>query len=124
MEQQKLVVTTKDKRYHVHKDVLDKKLKGSEAAQILGLSSAYLPRLKKRLLYDGFDGLLRKFPASAPHKKISEKDARQVLWEGFGLTVEGGLEQLATVCSIEAKVKGQDTRRMKIPQPREQSLGL
>ena len=45
-------------------------------------------------------------------------------WEGFDLTVEGGLEQLATVCSMEVKVKGQDTRCLKIPQPREQSRRL
>ncbi len=42
-------------------------------------------------------------------------------WESFDLTVKGGLEQLATVCSMEVKVKGQDTRCLKIPQPREQS---
>ncbi|MEK7699914.1 MAG: hypothetical protein AAB332_05870 [Planctomycetota bacterium] len=42
-------------------------------------------------------------------------------WERFDLTVKGGLEQLATVCSMEVKVKGQDTRCLKIPQPREQS---
>ncbi len=45
-------------------------------------------------------------------------------WEGFDLTVEGGLEQLATVGSMEVKVKGQDTRCLKIPQPREQSRRL
>jgi len=66
-------------RYKVLKDVIDKKLKGSEAAHILGLSCVQLSRLKKRLLQEGFDGLLRKSPASAPHKKISEKDVKQIL---------------------------------------------
>jgi len=35
--------------------------------------------LKKRLLEEGFDGLLRKSPSSAPHRKISEKDVKQIL---------------------------------------------
>ena len=80
MEQQKLLVTMKDiQRYKVLKDVIDKKLKGSEAAQILGLSCVHISRLKKRLLEEGFDGLLRKSPASALNKKISEKNIKQIL---------------------------------------------
>ena len=66
-------------RYKVLKDVIDKKLKGSEAAHILGLSCVHLSRLKKRLLEEGFDGLLRKSPASAPHRKISEKEVKQII---------------------------------------------
>ncbi len=78
--QQKLLVTMKDiQRYKVLKDVVDKKLKGSEAAQILGLSCVHMSRLKKRLFHEGFDGLLRKPPLSAPNKKISEKDVKQIL---------------------------------------------
>ncbi len=80
MKGQKLLVTMEDiPRYSVLKDVMDKKLKGSEAAHILGLSCVHLSRLKKRLLHEGFDGLLRKSPLSAPNKKISEKDVKQIL---------------------------------------------
>ena len=41
-------------------------------------------------------------------------------WEGFDLTVEGGLEQLATVCSMEVKVKGQKAHCQKLPRQRQQ----
>lgn len=80
MKQQKLLVTMKDmQRYKVLNDVIDKKLKGTEAAHILGLSCVHISRLKKRLLKEGFDGLLRKSPASAPHRKISEEDIKEIL---------------------------------------------
>src|SRR3990170_1122159 len=45
-------------------------------------------------------------------------------WAGFDLTVEGGLEQLATICSMEVTVKGQTARCQKIPRPRQQSREL
>ena len=45
-------------------------------------------------------------------------------WAGFDLTVEGGLEQLATICSMEVIVKGQKARCQKIPRPRQQSREL
>ena len=45
-------------------------------------------------------------------------------WAGFDLTVEGGLEQLATICSMEVTVKGQNARCQKIPRPRQQSREL
>ena len=45
-------------------------------------------------------------------------------WESFDLTVKDGIEQLATVCSMEVNIQGQDTRCLKIPQPREQSCQL
>lgn len=72
MKQRKLLVTMKDiQRYKVPKDVIDKKLKGSEAAHILGPSHVHISRLKKRLLQEGLEGLPRKSPAAAPHKEIS-----------------------------------------------------
>ena len=45
-------------------------------------------------------------------------------WAGFDLTVEEGLKQLATICSMEVKVKGQKARCQKIPRPRQQSREL
>jgi len=43
MKQQKLLVTMKDiQRYKVLNDVIDKKLKGTEAAHILGLSCVHI----------------------------------------------------------------------------------
>ncbi len=80
MEQQKLLVTMKDiQKYKILKDVIEKKLKGSQAAQILNLTPVHVSRLKKRLLKGGFHGLLRKLPASAPNKKICDKDVGKIL---------------------------------------------
>jgi len=44
-------------------------------------------------------------------------------WQEFDLTVEEGLKQLATLCSMEMKVKNQATC-LKIPRPRETSRQL
>lgn len=44
-------------------------------------------------------------------------------WQQFDLTVEEGLEQLSTLCSIEMKVKNQASC-LKIPRPRENSRQL
>ncbi len=74
MKGQKFLVTMEDiQRYKVIKVVMDKKLKGSEAARIHDLSCVRLSRLKKRPLYEEFDGLLGESPASASNKKTSEK---------------------------------------------------
>lgn len=45
-------------------------------------------------------------------------------WVGFDLTVEDGIRQLATICSMEVKVKGQKAHCQKIPRPRQQSREL
>lgn len=45
-------------------------------------------------------------------------------WANFDLTVEEGLKQLATICSMEVKVKGQKVHCQKIPRPRQQSQEL
>ncbi len=45
-------------------------------------------------------------------------------WAGLDLTMEAGLKQLATICSMEVTVKGQNARCQKIPHPRQQSREL
>jgi hypothetical protein len=49
--------------------------------------------------------------------------ALRAAWGRFDLTVEEGLKQLSTLCSMEMKVKNQ-TSCLKIPRPREQSRQL
>lgn len=44
-------------------------------------------------------------------------------WQNFDLTVEEGLKQLSTLCSMEIKVKGQASS-LRIPRPREKSRQL
>ena len=78
MNQQKLLVTMKDiQRYKVLKDVIDKKLKGSQAALILNLSYVHISRLKQKLLKFGFDGLLR--PRHPAPNKTSEDVIKTVV---------------------------------------------
>jgi transposase len=80
MKEQKLLVTMKDvQRYRVLKDVIAKKLKGSEAAELLNLSYIHISRLKKRLLEGGFEALLRKPPPRPPNQKISDSDVQRIL---------------------------------------------
>jgi len=45
-------------------------------------------------------------------------------WAEFELTAQEGLQQLATICSMEVTLKGQKARCQKIPRPREQSRKL
>lgn len=72
---EQFIVTMKDlQRYKVLKDVLDKKLKGSEAALALGLSYVHISRLKKKVKIKGLEGLLR--PRHPALNKIPESKAK------------------------------------------------
>jgi len=66
-------------RYKVLKDVLDKKLKGIEAASILNLTPVHISRLKAKLLAGGFEEILRKPPPLPPNRKISEAEVQKIL---------------------------------------------
>ena len=77
---QKLLVTMKDiQRYKVLKDVVDKKLKGVEAAALLNLTPIHVSRLKAKLIAGGFEEILRKPPPSPPNRKISDATAEKIL---------------------------------------------
>jgi len=79
-KEQKLLVTMKDiQRHKILKDVIEKKLKGIEAAQILGLTAVHISRLKARLLRGGFEAILRKRPIQSPNQKISKSDIQKIL---------------------------------------------
>lgn len=80
MKEQKVSVTMKDiQRYKVLKDVIEKKIKGIEASQLLSLSYVHVSRLKGRLLKGGFLGLLRKAPPSPPNKKTTPEMIEEIL---------------------------------------------
>ncbi len=77
---QKLLVTMKDiQRYKVLKDVLEKKLKGIEAAALLNLTPVHISRLKTRLLKGGLEEILRKPPPRPPNSKISSATVEKIL---------------------------------------------
>jgi len=80
MKGEKLLVTKKDiKRFRVLTDVIEKRLKGTEAAQLLGLSVVHVSRLKKRLLNGGFEGLLRRSPSLPPSNKIPAEIIKKII---------------------------------------------
>ncbi len=80
MKEQKLLVTMKDiQRYKILKDVVDKKLKGIEAAEVLNVHPVHISRLKNRFINGGLEALLRKPPSKAPNQKISQPDIEQIL---------------------------------------------
>lgn len=80
MGKYKVLVTMKDiQRYKVLQEVIEKKLKGMEAATILKLTPVHISRLKTRLLRQGFEGILRKSPASPQNKKITGEIIKEIL---------------------------------------------
>ncbi len=77
---QKLLVTMKDiQRYKVLKEVVEKKLKGVEAAVLLNLTPVHISRLKTKLITGGFEEILRKPPPTPPNQGISNTDIRKIL---------------------------------------------
>lgn len=80
MKGDKLLVTMKDiKRFEVLMDVIEKKLRGTEAAQLLKLTTVHISRLKKRLLDEGFEGLLRKAACTPPGNKIPDSVINKII---------------------------------------------
>lgn len=80
MKEQKLLVTMKDiQRHKVLKDLIEKKLDGSQASDLLNLSYVHVSRLKNKLLKGGFESILRKAIPSPPNKKISDADINKML---------------------------------------------
>jgi len=68
----RLLVTMKDiKRHDLIQDVLAKRLKGTEAAELLGIHYIHFLRLKKKIAESGINGILR-HGREAPNKKIDK----------------------------------------------------
>ncbi len=79
-KEQKLLVTMKDiQRHKILKDVIEKKLKGVEAAEALGLHPVHICRLKKRLLLGGFEAILRRPQEEPPNQKISQSSVKTII---------------------------------------------
>lgn len=80
MNNGKLLVTMKDiQRHKVFKDIIDKRLTGIQAAQILNLTPVHVSRLKKRLIEGGFEAILRKAPQHPPNQKIPSAHIQKIL---------------------------------------------
>jgi len=71
------IVSMKDiKKYEVLKQLVDKQIKGYEAASLLGYSQVHISRLKQKLLKCGFKGLLR--PKIPSPRKIPTNFKEQI----------------------------------------------
>ncbi len=80
MKEQKVLVTMKDiQRHKVLNDLLEKKLNGSQAAELLGLSYVHISRLKKKVLNGGLEAILRKSPSFPPNKKIADSIINKIV---------------------------------------------
>jgi regulator of replication initiation timing len=80
MDNQRLVVTMKDmQRYKVLQEVIEKKLKGTEAAEILKITPVHVSRLKTKLSKEGFEGILRKIPPLPLNRKITEEMVKEIV---------------------------------------------
>jgi len=66
-------------RYKALKDVVEKKLTGIEAAELLGLHPVHISRLKTKLLKGGFENILRKPPNEPPNQRMSSLDISKML---------------------------------------------
>lgn len=79
-KERKLLVTMKDiKRYKILKELIDKKIKGSEAALLLSISYVHVSRLKKKLIEGGFEAILRQPSPCAPNQKITDALTAKIL---------------------------------------------
>lgn len=80
MEKQRLIVTVKDmNRYKILQEVIEKKLKGTEAAELLGITPVHVSRIKTKLIKEGFEGLLRKAVPNPPNKKIAQEMIKEIV---------------------------------------------
>jgi len=76
----KLLVTGKDmQRYEILKDLVDKKITGTEASMLLGVSYVHTSRLKHRFIEGGLEGILRKIPSIFPNKKIKDEEIEEII---------------------------------------------
>jgi hypothetical protein len=77
MDERRFSVTMRDiTRYRILMDCLEKKIKATQASQLLGLSYIHTLRLKKKVAQSGLDGLLRPYRPSP--KKTPEDRANLI----------------------------------------------
>lgn len=73
MEQERISLSREElKRYTVIKQVMDKKLTTKEAAQLLGLSTRQVFRLKKKVIQEGETGVIHKNRGRKPAHAIPD----------------------------------------------------
>lgn len=79
MERGYIVMEEEWKRHFVMKEVIEGKMRLSEACEVLGLSYRQILRLKRRFLSLGFEGLLRQKPESPPNLKITDEVREKII---------------------------------------------
>ena len=72
------IITMKDiKKIEILQQVIDKKIKGYEAASLLGYSQVHISRLKQKVIKSGFESILRaRRPSPGKRKKVYRRRRR------------------------------------------------
>jgi hypothetical protein len=80
MEQNQLIIMTKNeaKKYEVIKDLITKKIDGTETAKLLNLSIRQIKRIKKAVKEKGIKGVIHGNRGQMSHNKISQKTILKV----------------------------------------------
>ena len=93
-EEDIITMTQKElKRLHIIKQVLEKKLKQIEAAEMLGLSSRQIRRIVKRIREEGEKGIIHRLRGQPSHRRLPKQIKNKVIalyrkkYQGFGPTL-------------------------------------
>lgn len=93
------------KKYDIIQKVINKELKGSEAADLLNLTTRQIRRIKKKVIVDGIKGLAHGNRGKASNRKIPDKACQEIVallrknYADFGPTL--ATEKLEEVHGIE-----------------------
>jgi len=66
------------KKYDIIKKVINKELKGSEAARLLGLTARHVRRLKRRVKESGIKGLIHSGRGKPSNHKVPDKERQKI----------------------------------------------
>jgi hypothetical protein len=77
---EKLKVTVEDiQRFKILMEVIDRKLRITDASAVLSLSYRHTLRLKDKVRDEGLEGLLRKSPSSPANKRLTDQMIKEIL---------------------------------------------
>jgi len=80
MDKQLIVMSTKElKQYDIIKKVINKELKGVEAAKLLSITDRHLRRLKKKVIAQGVKGLIHGNRGKPSNRRLPETERQRII---------------------------------------------
>jgi transposase-like protein len=80
MDKQLIVMSTKElKQYDIIKKVINKELKGVEAAKLLSITDRHLRRLKKKVIAQGVKGLIHGNRSKPSNRRLPEAERQRII---------------------------------------------